>query len=117
MDGDYWQLATSRDIHSSHEAPAILQPAASNSNERAKFCYVISQLNHQYSTDVEDITTSPPEQDPYTTLRTELLSRLSPSRDQRIHQLLMSKEMDNQKPSRKLKMLNLKWKINCPTGT
>jgi hypothetical protein len=48
--------------------------------ERTKFCYVISQLDHRFASEVEDIITSPPEQEPYTTLRTELVSRLSPSR-------------------------------------
>jgi hypothetical protein len=46
--------------------------------ERTKFCYVISQLDHRFTSEVEDIITSPPEREPYTTLRTELISRLSP---------------------------------------
>jgi hypothetical protein len=54
----------------------------------AQFFYVISQLDHRYTTEVEDIITYPPEQDPYTTLKTELVGRLTPSTDQRIRQLL-----------------------------
>jgi hypothetical protein len=50
------------------------------SNERTKFHYIISQLDHRYASEVEDIITSPPQQDPYTKLRTELLSRLSLSK-------------------------------------
>jgi hypothetical protein len=46
--------------------------------ERTKFHHVISQLDHRYAAEVRDIITSPPQQDPYTTLRTELLDRLSP---------------------------------------
>jgi hypothetical protein len=49
-------------------------------NKKTKFYYVISQLDHRYATEVEDIITSPPESDPYTTLRTEHIRRLSPSR-------------------------------------
>jgi hypothetical protein len=52
--------------------------------EKTKFFYVISQLDHRYAEEVQDIITSPPERDPYTTLRTELVWRLSPSREQRI---------------------------------
>jgi hypothetical protein len=40
--------------------------------------YVISKLDHRYAAEVEDIITSPPERDPYTRLRTELVRRLSP---------------------------------------
>jgi hypothetical protein len=29
------------------------------SNERTKFCHVISQLDHRYATEVDDIITSP----------------------------------------------------------
>jgi hypothetical protein len=49
------------------------------SSEQTKFCYVISQLDYQYASEVEDIIISPPEQDPSTTLKTELVRRLSPS--------------------------------------
>jgi hypothetical protein len=41
--------------------------------------HVISQLDQRHATEVEDIITSPPERDPYTTLRAELVKRLSPS--------------------------------------
>jgi hypothetical protein len=54
---------------------------ASTSSEKTKFCYVISQLDHRYTTEVEDIIISLPEQDPYTAMRTELVRRLLPSRE------------------------------------
>jgi hypothetical protein len=47
---------------------------------RTKFNYVISQLGQRYAAEVEDIITSPPQQDPYSKLRTVLLKRLSRSR-------------------------------------
>jgi hypothetical protein len=43
---------------------------ASISSEQTKFCCVISQLDHQYAVEVEDIITSPPERDTHTTLKT-----------------------------------------------
>jgi hypothetical protein len=67
------------------------------SSETTKFYYVISQLEHRYATEVEDIITSLPERDPCTTLRTELVRRLCPSREQRIHQLLTLGEMGDRK--------------------
>jgi hypothetical protein len=68
-------------------------------SEETKFFSVTSQLDHRYTTEVEDIITSPPERDPYTTLRTELVQQLSPSREQRIRQLLTLEEMGDRKPS------------------
>jgi hypothetical protein len=53
--------------------------------------------------EVEVITTSPPERDPYTTLRTEIMRRLSPCREQRIRQLLTLEEMGDRKPSQFLR--------------
>jgi hypothetical protein len=67
-------------------------------SESIKFCHVISQLDHRYATAVENIITSPPERDPYTTLRTELVRRLAPSREQRIRQSLTLQEMGDRKP-------------------
>jgi hypothetical protein len=41
---------------------------AAVSSEKTKFIHVISQLDHRYAAEVEDIITSPPERNPYTTL-------------------------------------------------
>jgi hypothetical protein len=54
---------------------------------------------------VEDVITSPPQQDPYTKLKTELLKRLSLSREQRAQQLLTFEEMGDRKPSQFLRHL------------
>jgi hypothetical protein len=50
------------------------------SSETTKFYHVISQLDQRYPAELEDVITSPPERDPYTTLWTELMRPLSPSR-------------------------------------
>jgi hypothetical protein len=68
-------------------------------SEKTKFFHVISQLDHRYAAEVEDSITSPPERDPYTTLRTEVIRRRSPSREQRIRQLLTLEEIGDLKPS------------------
>jgi hypothetical protein len=73
-------------------------------SEKTKFFHVISQLDHRYAAEVEDIT-FPPERDPYTTLRTELVQWLFPSREQRIRQLLTPEEMGDRKPSQFLRHL------------
>jgi hypothetical protein len=74
------------------------------SSETTKFCHVISQLDHRYAAELEDIIISLPERGPNTTLRTELMRRLSPSREQRIRQLL-TLEMGDRTPSQFLRLL------------
>ena len=73
--------------------------------QRTKFKYVVSQLNQQQAAEVEDIITSPPEQEPYDRLKAELVRRLSTSREQRVRQLLSHEEMGDRKPSQFLRHL------------
>jgi hypothetical protein len=75
------------------------------SSERTKFHYVISQLDQRYAAEVEDIITSPPQQDPYSKLRTKLLKRLFLSRKKRAHRILTLEEMGDRKPSQFLRHL------------
>ena len=53
-------------------------------SERTNFNYVISQLEYRHVAEVEDIIIEPPTDEPYTTLKSELVRRLSSSRDQRV---------------------------------
>jgi hypothetical protein len=61
---------------------------ASISNERTKFHNVTSELDQQYATDVDDNISFPRQKEPYTKLRTELVKRLAPTKEQGIRQLL-----------------------------
>jgi hypothetical protein len=63
------------------------------SNDRIKFYHTISQLDHRYAVELEDIITFPPQQIPYTTLKTELLNRLSHRREQRPRQNFTLQQM------------------------
>jgi hypothetical protein len=54
---------------------------------------VVSQLDARITAEVDDIIRSPPQQDPYTTLKTELIKRACPSKDQRTRQLFTLEEM------------------------
>jgi hypothetical protein len=75
------------------------------SSERTKFHYVISQLDQRYAAEVENVITSPLQQDPYSKLRTDLLKRQSLSREQRAHRILTLEEMGDRKPSQFLRHL------------
>ena len=66
---------------------------------------MISQLHQQHAAEVEDIITSPPEEEPYDRLKAELVRRLSTSREQRVRQLLSHEEMGDRKPSQFLRHL------------
>jgi hypothetical protein len=66
---------------------------------------MISQLDEKYVAEVEDIINSPLQQDPYTTLKTKLVKRLCPSKDQRSRQLFTFEEMGGRKPSQFLRHL------------
>jgi hypothetical protein len=65
----------------------------------------VSQLNPQQAAEVEDIIITPPEQEPYDRLKSELVRRLSTSREQRVRQLLSHEEMGDRKPSQFLRHL------------
>ena len=78
---------------------------AAITRQRTKFSYVVSQLNQQQATEVEDIIISPPELEPYDRLKAELVRRLSTSRKQRVRQLLSHEEMSDRKPTQFLRHL------------
>jgi hypothetical protein len=78
---------------------------ASVTSETTKFNYMVSQLEYRHAAEVEDIIISPPANEPYTTLKAELVRRLSSSRDQRVRQLLTHEEMGDRKPSQFLRHL------------
>jgi hypothetical protein len=65
------------------QAEAQFELAAITS-ERSKFNHIISQLDHRHAAEVEDVITSLPERQPYKTLKSELVRRLSTSREQRV---------------------------------
>jgi hypothetical protein len=89
----------------SREAQAEAQfSLAGISSERTKFHYVIYQLDQRYAAEVEDIITSPLQQE-YSKLRTELLKRLSLLREQHAHRILTLEEMDDRKLSQFLRHL------------
>jgi hypothetical protein len=78
---------------------------AAVTNERTMFNYIISQLDHRHAAEVEDVLTSPPADQPYQKLKTELVQRLSTSREKRVRQLFMYEEMGDRKPSQFLRHL------------
>ncbi|KAL0831366.1 hypothetical protein ABMA28_002191 [Loxostege sticticalis] len=73
--------------------------------DTTKFYYVISQLDNQYAAEVEDIIISPPSTNKYEKLKSELIKRLSASKEKKVKQLLMHEELGDRKPSQFLRHL------------
>lgn len=72
------------------------------SDQETKFYMVLGNLDRQYAAEVEDILTGPPN---YERLKSELIKRLSVSRENKVKQLLMHEELGNRKPSQFLRHL------------
>jgi hypothetical protein len=87
------------------QAEALFELAAIT-RQRTKFNYVVLQLNTQQAAEFEEFSIAQPEQDQYDRLKSELLRRLSTSREQRVGQLFSHKEMGDPKPSQFLRHLN-----------
>ncbi|KAL0868744.1 hypothetical protein ABMA27_008180 [Loxostege sticticalis] len=73
--------------------------------DATKFYYVIGQLDQQYAGEVEDIITNPPATNKYERLKTELIKRLSASKERKVKQLLVHEELGDRKPSQFLRHL------------
>lgn len=74
-------------------------------NDTTKFYHVIAQLDQQYASEVRDIITSPPADDKYIKLKTELINRLTDSKQKRIKQLLDHEQLGDRSPSQFLRHL------------
>ncbi|XP_069361491.1 uncharacterized protein [Maniola hyperantus] len=74
-------------------------------DDNTKFYYVLSHLDGQYSANVEDIIENPPSTGKFEKLKTELIKRLSLSRQKKVKQLLQAEELGDRKPSQFLRHL------------
>ncbi|XP_046960643.1 uncharacterized protein LOC124530502 [Vanessa cardui] len=74
-------------------------------DDNTKFYYVLAHLDGQYSAVVEDIIENPPASGKFEKLKSELIKRLSISRQKKVKQLLQSEELGDRKPSQFLRHL------------
>lgn len=73
--------------------------------ESTKFSYALSLLDISCTSEVEDIIISPPETNPYTTLKSAVISRFSESYEAKIRRLLEKEQMGDRRPSSFLRHL------------
>lgn len=73
--------------------------------ETTKFEYVVITLESRYALEVRDVIMDPPAEHPYSTLKDELIKRLSTSQEHRTRQLLEREEIGDRKPTQFLRHL------------
>lgn len=78
---------------------------ANITTDATKFHHAIGSLDPIYASEVEDIITAPAAPNKYERLKTELVKRLSASREKKVHQLLTHEELGDRKPSQFLRHL------------
>lgn len=71
--------------------------------DSTKFHYAMSQLDPIYVSEVEDIVAAPPAPNKYERLKSELIKRLSASKEKKILQLVTREELGDRKPSQFLR--------------
>ncbi|XP_072949890.1 uncharacterized protein [Epargyreus clarus] len=71
-------------------------------DDETKFHHVFGNLDRQYAGEIEDVLTGPPS---YERLKSELIKRLSVSRENKVMQLLMHEQLGSRKPSQFLRHL------------
>ena len=74
-------------------------------SQATKYAYIISSLQPEIAQEVRDLLLTPPANQPYDTLKSELLQRTSASEQKRLHQLLISEELGDRKPSQLLRRM------------
>ncbi|XP_063631858.1 uncharacterized protein LOC134803082 [Cydia splendana] len=75
------------------------------SSDTTKFNHVIGQLEHKYAVEVKDIISNPPADNKYEKIKSQLISRISVSKEQKFLQLMKNEELGDRKPSRFLRHL------------
>ena len=74
-------------------------------DEKTKFSYVVAHLQEFHAAEVEDIINEPPAEEPYSTIKSELIRRMSLSEEKRVRQLILEEELGDRKPSQFLRHL------------
>ena len=81
-----------------------------------KFTYVVSSLQPEFAQEVMDLLFIPPTETPYDSIKVEHIRRTSLSEEKRLHQLLISEELGDHKPSQHLRKMQQLLDTNALEG-
>lgn len=73
--------------------------------QKSRFDYVIASLTAEVATEVRDLILRPPEANPYTVLKEQLIKRTAASEQRRLQQLFNSEELGDRKPTQLLRRM------------
>lgn len=87
-------------------AQADAQFSARNvTSQTTKYAYVVGALPADTAAEIRDILLNPPRDNPYDTLKTELIARTAMSSQRRLQQLLTNEQLGDQKPTQLLRRM------------
>ena len=71
--------------------------------QKTKFDHIVGSLALEFATEVRDLILYPPRDNPYTTLKEQLIKRTAASEQRRLQQLFNAEELGDRKPSQLLR--------------
>lgn len=74
-------------------------------SQGTKYAYVVASLSPEFAQEIRELLINPPQQNPYNTIKQELVKRTSESEQKRLRKLLISEELGDRKPSQLLRRM------------
>jgi len=74
-------------------------------SQKTMFDYVIASLSPEFATEICDLILKPSGENPYTTLKQQLIKCIAASEQQRLQQLFSTEELGDRKPTQLLRHL------------